>query len=239
MQTLNERSSAVSESGRRAVNQDAVLLETLPHGLELAAVADGMGGHAGGEVASQHALKVLRAQVAAGRDLVDAVRKANTAVFQEAHDHPEYLGMGTTIVALLRDGAEYLIANVGDSRAYRIDGSGVQQLTQDHSYIAEAVRSGLSLEEAEKSPWRNAVTRSVGTASDVEVDCFGPFDANEPNTFLLCSDGLYRTLAEADLAYLAGPNSDLADAAKALVASAFQNGSDDNITAALVRFGAA
>src|SRR5262245_48412244 len=129
MQPLIERSSAVSESGRRAVNQDAVLLETLPHGLELAVVADGMGGHAGGEVASQHALKVLRAQVAAGRDLVEAVRKANSAVFQEAHDHPEYLGMGTTIVALLRDGGQYLIANVGDSRAYRIDRSGVQQLT--------------------------------------------------------------------------------------------------------------
>src|SRR5262245_43588758 len=238
MQPLNERSSAVSESGRRAVNQDAVLLDTLPHGLELAAVADGMGGHAGGEVASHHALSVLRAQVAAGRDLVEAVRKANSSVFEEAHAHPEYLGMGTTIVALLRDGSEYLIANVGDSRAYRIDGSGVRQLTQDHSYVAEAVRSGLSVVEAEKSPWRNAVTRSVGTASDVEVDCFGPFDANEPHTVLLCSDGLYRTLSETELASLAA-NSELADAAKSLVASAFHNGSDDNITAALLRFGAA
>ncbi len=237
MLTLTTRSAAVSITGRRSVNQDSVLIDALPHGLELIAVADGMGGHAGGEVASRHALDVLRSQVAAGRDMLEAVRLANTAVFQQAHTNPQYLGMGTTIVALLRNGPHYLVANVGDSRAYRIDSSGVRQLTQDHSFLAEALKSGVTLEEAEKSPWRNAVTRSVGTDAEVEVDCFGPFSVDDPHTVLLCSDGLYRTLPDTELMGLRGRDGDLGQVAKALVASAFEHGSDDNITAALVRFG--
>jgi PPM family protein phosphatase len=234
---LAERSSAVSECGRRSANQDSVLIAGLPGGHELIAVADGMGGHSGGEIASARALEVLRAQIAAGSGLTEAVRVANSAVFTEAHANPEYLGMGTTLVALLRSGGQYLVANVGDSRAYRIDANGVRQLTEDHSFLAEALRSGVAVEDAEKSPWRNAVTRSVGTASEVEVDCFGPFDALEPHTVLLCSDGLYRTLSEHDLAEIAEPTISLSESAKALAARAFERGSDDNITVALVRFG--
>ena len=234
---LEERSFAVSECGRRSANQDAVLVAALPGGQELIAVADGMGGHSGGEIASARALEVLRTEVAAGRDLPGAVRMANSAVFTEAHAKPEYLGMGTTLVALLRQGSQYFVANVGDSRAYRLDEQGVRQLTEDHSFLAEALKSGVAAEDAEKSPWRNAVTRSVGTASDVEVDCFGPFDAAESHTVLLCSDGLYRTLSEQDLAELAEPTRSLSESAKALAARAFERGSDDNITVALVRFG--
>jgi protein phosphatase len=234
---LEERSFAVSECGRRSANQDAVLVAALPGGQELIAVADGMGGHSGGEIASARALEVLRTEVAGGRDLLGAVRMANSAVFTEAHARPEYLGMGTTLVVLLREGAQYLVANVGDSRAYRLDGQGVRQLTEDHSFLAEALKSGVAVEDAEKSPWRNAVTRSVGTASEVEVDCFGPFDATESHTVLLCSDGLYRTLSEQDLAELAEPTRSLSESAKALAARAFDRGSDDNITVALVRFG--
>ena len=95
---LEERSFAVSECGRRSANQDAVLVVALPGGQELIAVADGMGGHSGGEIASARALEVLRSEVEAGRDLPGAVRMANAAVFTEAHARPEYLGMGTILV---------------------------------------------------------------------------------------------------------------------------------------------
>jgi PPM family protein phosphatase len=236
---LAERSFAVSECGRRSANQDAALIASLPDGQELIAVADGMGGHSAGEVASSRALEVLLSEVSAGCDLVEAVRLANSVVFNEANTRPEYLGMGTTLVALLRDGSRYHVANVGDSRAYRVDDRGVRQITLDHSFSAEALRSGMAAEEVEKSPWRNALTRSVGTASEIEVDCFGPFDAAEEHTVLLCSDGLYRTISEQDMVELSESARSLSEAAKVLATRAFERGSDDNITVALLRFGSA
>ena len=234
---LEERSFAVSECGRRSANQDAALIASIPGGRELVAVADGMGGHSGGEIASARALEALLAGIADGRDLINAVRLANSAVFTEANNRPELNGMGTTLVALLRAGSHYFVANVGDSRAYRVDARSVRQLTEDHSFLAEALKSGVPVEDAEKSPWRNAVTRSVGTDSDVEVDCFGPFDAQEEHTVLLCSDGLYRALSEQDLSEIVEPSRSLSESANALAARAFERGSDDNITVALVRFG--
>jgi PPM family protein phosphatase len=235
--SLTERSSAVSDRGRRSANQDGVIITDLPGGQELIAVADGMGGHAGGAIASATALQVLTKELSSGCDLAQAVRLANAAIFHESHNQPEYLGMGTTLVALLRNGESYLVANVGDSRAYRLDPGGLRQITEDHSFLAEALRSGVAAAEAEKSPWRNAVTRSVGTEPEVEVDCFGPFSALEAHTVLLCSDGLYKTISDAVLAELAGNGQKPAEVAKALAEAAFERGSDDNITVALVRFG--
>src|SRR5262245_42269117 len=235
--SLTQRSSAVSERGRRNANQDGVIITDLPGGQERIAVADGMGGHAGGAVASAKALQVLTKELSDGRELAQAVRLANAAIFHESQSRPEYLGMGTTLVALLRNGESYLVANVGDSRAYRLDEGGLRQITEDRSFLAEALRSGVAATEAEKSPWRNAVTRSVGTEPEVEVDCFGPFSALETHTVLLCSDGLYKTINDAALAELAGHNENPAEAAKALAEAAFDRGSDDNITVALVRFG--
>ncbi|MEX2282478.1 MAG: protein phosphatase 2C domain-containing protein [Gemmatimonadota bacterium] len=235
---LDQRSASLSECGRRRVNQDAVLVEALPGGAELVVVADGMGGHSGGEIASSHALAAVRAALAADDDLVNAVRVANVAVYEKANASADFQGMGTTLVGLFRRGAKYSIVNVGDSRAYRVDAAGIRQLTEDHSFIADAMRSGtFSIEEAEKSPWRNAVTRSVGTDPDLEVDCFGPFDANEPHAVVLLTDGVYRTLSDDELwrMIISAPRPD--EAVRAVVSAAFESGSDDNISVALVQFG--
>jgi protein phosphatase len=234
---LGERSAFLSERGRRRVNQDAVLVEPLPGGAELVAVADGMGGYAGGEIASSYALQVVRDALAAGEDLERAVRLANVAVYQQACASPDLQGMGTTLVGLLRRGEQYFVVNVGDSRAYRVDAAGIRQLTEDHSFVADAIRSGrLSTEEAEKSPWRNAVTRSVGTEPELEVDCFGPFDVHEPHAVVLCTDGVYRTLSDDDLGRIIVTTT-LKEAARAVVTAAYDAGSDDNISVALVQFG--
>jgi protein phosphatase len=234
------RAAALSERGRRRLNEDAVLTAVLGDGAELIAVADGMGGYAAGEVASRRALEVLQARLEAGAELEDAVRAANHAVFTEASTHAHREGMGTTLVALLRRGGTYRIANVGDSRAYRIDGGGLRQITVDHSFVAEAVRSGLlSADEAERSRWRNAVTRAVGTDPDLdEVDCFGPFDAMEQHAVILCTDGLYRAVGVERLQEAASSGLPEEELASALVVAAYDAGSEDNISVAVVRFGA-
>jgi protein phosphatase len=235
---LGERSAFLSDRGRRRVNQDAVLVETLPGGAELIVVADGMGGHAGGEIASRRALEVVRDALAAGIDFEHAVRMANDAVYQEANASPDLTGMGTTLVGLLRRKRLYSVVNVGDSRAYRLDASGIRQLTEDHSFLAEAIRSGrFSSEEAEKTPWRNAVTRAVGTEPELEVDFFGPFDANEPHAVVLCTDGVYRTLSDDNLRHVILTSARPEDAVRAVAKAAFDAGSDDNISIALVQFG--
>lgn len=237
-QPLTDRSAYFSERGRRRINQDAVLVATLPDGAELIAVADGMGGHAAGEIASRRALEVLRAALGEGKAVEEAVRLANAAVYEEASTSPAHQGMGTTLVAVVRTGTQYVVVNVGDSRAYRLDGSGIRQLTEDHSFVAEAIRSGqFSPEEAEKSPWRNAVTRAVGTEPELEVDCFGPFDALEPHAILLCTDGVYRTMPDHDLRSVILGAARLEDAVRDAAAAAYQRGSDDNISLAVVHFG--
>jgi PPM family protein phosphatase len=234
------RSASQSEAGRRPVNQDAVLIAALGDDRELVAVADGMGGHAAGEVASQRALEVLRAAVTQGDTLSAAVHAANAAVHQEAGAKVEREGMGTTLVALLRRGSSYELVNVGDSRAYRIDEAGVRQLTRDHSFVAEAAFSGqLSVEEAERSPWRNAVTRAIGTDALVEVDNFGPFEASTRHDVILCTDGVYRFVTADDLRRIVSAAAQPADAVRAIIDAALGAGSDDNLSVAIVRFAGA
>jgi protein phosphatase len=220
------------------VNQDAVLAVRLADGRELVAVADGMGGHSAGEVASQRALETVWTQLKAGADLRSAVIAANAAVHAAAAGNPGWSGMGTTLVAMLRAGNTYEIANVGDSRAYRITHDAVSQITTDHSFVAEAMReSRFATDEITRSRWRNALTRSLGTEPDVNVDCFGPFDAGERHVVLLCSDGLYRTLSDDMLQQHVARADDPWAAARSLAAEAYENGSADNISAAVVLLG--
>ena len=237
---LATRSALLSVTGMRPSNEDAVLEVDLPDGRHLVAVADGMGGHRSGEVASRVALQILADALRAGSTLDDAVRAANSGVLDEANRNPECSGMGTTLLAILRSGSAYQIANVGDSRAYRVDRSGISQLTVDHSFAAEAARAGeLSADEIARSPWRNALTRSLGTHPEIEADLFGPFEiVGTPHVVLLCTDGLHKVLSDQaiwrDLLRSTSPSG----AAKSLVGLAVQNGSDDNISLALVEFGA-
>ena len=227
-----------SFSGRRKSNQDAVVAGRFADGRELIAVADGMGGHQGGAIAAQHALDTLVASVTAGSSLRAAVVAANAAVYDAAQQDASLAGMGTTLVALLRTDDSYVVANVGDSRAYVVTETEIKQITADHSFLAEALRANqMSAEEARNSRWRNALTRAIGTDAQVEVDEFGPFEIDEPHTVVLCSDGLHGSVPDLSLQQCVIQNRDVWAAAMCLADEAFRNGSKDNISVAVVRFG--
>jgi len=225
-----------SIAGQRPYQEDAVLAETLADGRVLVAVADGMGGHAAGEVASAIALETLIEAVREGQSLSDAFTLANARVHAKAKE-PGKQGMGTTLVAALIDGDEAHVANVGDSRGYLISSDGIRQLTEDHSFVAEAVKRGQDEAEVMAGPWKDALTRSIGTEEEVEVDVFGPLPVSDDSAFLICSDGLYKTLSDADLSRIYSQSGSPRGAAQSLVSSAFENGSDDNISVAIVEYG--
>ena len=235
------RAGGASDVGRvRTVNEDRLLISD-----RVFAVADGMGGHAAGEVAAQLALETL--EIAVGRstgDLVDAVKVANQAVLQRAERDPSTRGMGTTLCALaLVDsdpeaaaGDTQLVAvvNVGDSRGYLFQGGELLQLTEDHSLVEEMVREGkLSPEEAHSHPSRNIVTRSIGNDADVNVDVW-EISVRAGDRFLLCSDGLFNELDDDQIAAVLRRLDDPEDAAKELVRLAAEAGGRDNITVVLV-----
>jgi len=226
-----------SIAGQRPYQEDSVLAESLSDGRVLVAVADGMGGHAAGEVASALALETLVAALEEGQALDDAFTTANSRVHAKAAE-PDKQGMGTTLVAALIEDGEYMIANVGDSRGYLLSGDGIRQLTADHSFVAEAMKRGQSEAEAMATPWKDALTRSIGTEESVEVDVFGPFPVKEDTALLICSDGLYKTLSDDDLLRIFLSAEGPRGAAQSLVSSAYDNGSDDNISVVLAEYGA-
>ena len=230
------RLAVESIAGLRPYQEDAVLSETLPDGRTLMAVADGMGGHAAGEVASALALETLSDAVQRGQALDDAFRLANERVHLKARD-PGKQGMGTTLVAMLLDGDSYQIANVGDSRCYLVDGDGARRITEDHSFVTEAIKRGQSEEQAMASQWKDVLTRCIGTEPEVEVDLFGPFPVDPNTAILLCSDGLYKVLSDADLSGMFAKSGGPRGAAQSLVANAYEAGSDDNISVAIAEFG--
>jgi protein phosphatase len=236
------RVGSATDTGQvRTKNEDAALI-----GDAVFAVADGMGGHAAGEVASQVAVEAFEGSTSGGiddeDDIVEAVRAANQAVLDRADDEPELAGMGTTLTALAlvpgpADGdgpSELIIANVGDSRAYLFRDGDLTQLTRDHSLVEDLVQEGrLSPEEARTHPQRNILTRVLGNDSDVEPDVFRA-DPVRGDRYLLCSDGLSNEVdderAAAVLRRLADPD----DAARELVRLANENGGRDNITVVVV-----
>jgi len=238
MTLLAENAASYTHPGRRRSNQDAVVIQRLSGGGNLIAVADGMGGHAAGEVASAMALETLIVELESGSQLDAAFAAANARVFANARDDEARQGMGTTLVAVVRQADAFRIANIGDSRAYVIAPDFIRQITTDHSYTAEAIRAGaMTAEEAARSPWRNALTRTVGTDATVEVDVFGPFSCAEPQVVLLCSDGLYKAVSDDLIREFVLSIGDLDTAVEALAALAFRRGSDDNISVAAVEFG--
>ncbi len=235
---LPARSSWYTDLGRRPTNQDAVLVKSLSGGRELAAVCDGVGSHHAGGLASRQALEGLVSALQDGDELAAAVERANEQVLQAAREDAEREGMGTTLVAYLRQGRSYWIANVGDSRAYRVDAAGMRRLTTDHSFVAEATRDGrMSPEEAARSPWRNAVTRNLGAAERVDVDIFGPFDAMEPHRILLCTDGIHGVLSDPDIEAVVRETPDIRDVARALSERALVRGGEDNVAVAALALG--
>jgi serine/threonine protein phosphatase PrpC len=238
MEPTSMKTASRTVPGRRSANQDALYVGRLPDGRDLLAVADGMGGHQGGEVASLRAIETLINRLSSGFSLRDAFLEANQAVHAAAHENPAWTGMGTTLVALLRSGDRYHVANVGDSRAYVITPDEIRQITADHSFMAEAIASKkMSAEEAQRSRWRHALTRAIGIEEHVDVDIFGPFEVKQPHTVLLCSDGLHGSLSNQAIQKCVTEIANLSIAAELLADQAYGNGSKDNISVAMVGFG--
>ncbi|MCE5313710.1 MAG: Stp1/IreP family PP2C-type Ser/Thr phosphatase [Armatimonadota bacterium] len=199
------------------------------------AVADGMGGHSAGQIASELALKTaIKAYYSDSSPIVEeslraSLQQANALIFDTARAVVERAGMGTTMTALIIRGEEAFIAQVGDSRCYRLRDGKISQLTQDHSWVNEQVkRGGLSQEEAETSPFRNVITRSLGNAPNVEVDIYRE-ELEVSDKFLLCSDGLSGEVKPGDMAD-AMKNNSPSQAAQDLVELALERGGRDNVT---------
>lgn len=230
------RLASESIAGQRPYQEDAVLVRALSDGRILVAVADGMGGHAAGEVASALALETLEDALEDGIGIDKAFALANRAVHDKAKD-PGKHGMGTTLTAALVDDGEFMVANVGDSRGYLISDAGIRQITDDHSFVAEAMKRGQTEAQAMDTPYKDALTRSIGTGPDVEVDVFGPFPVKADTALLICSDGLYKTLDDGELRRIFVESGSARGAAQTLVSSALENGSDDNISVAIAEYG--
>jgi protein phosphatase len=224
---------ATDPGRKRRQNEDAFVLRP-----PLFAIADGMGGARAGEIASALAAGALSESEARGGGearVKQLVQEANRRVHERASSDPATSGMGTTMtVALVEPGGEITFGHVGDSRAYVLRGDSLEQLTDDHSLVAELVRRGeLSARDAEVHPQRSVITRALGTDPDVDVDAF-TWRPEAGDVYLLCSDGLSDMVAgDVIEEILRRHRDDLDTAAKALVKAANRGGGDDNITAVL------
>ena len=221
-------SGAATDTGQvRDGNEDSYLVDRR---LELFAIADGMGGHRAGEVASAIALEGLQAAVDSGIEVADAVGRANTAVWDKASGDTSLAGMGTTLTAAWSDGTTMTVAHVGDSRAYLLRDDTLQRVTVDHSLVEELIRDGkLTEEQAAVHPQRSIITRALGVDSSVDVDVYSL--VLQPNDrVMLCSDGLTSMVRANGIAEILRREADPTAAANALVDAANEAGGDDNIT---------
>ena len=225
----------------RTGNEDSFFSD-LPHGLFV--VADGMGGHAAGEVASEMAVQILSdelrdahvlAEDAARRLVEQSVQRANQAIYQRTLTEVDKQGMGTTVCVLLVRGRKYLIGHVGDSRIYVLRDGVLRQLTKDHSYVQEQVDAGvLTPEQARYHPYSNVITRCVGANTDVQPDLYmGEIQGGD--TFLIASDGLTGMVDDRRLQQLLQARASAQRVVDALIAEANGRGGLDNITAIVVR----
>ena len=234
----------------RHTNQDAFGVD---EPLALAVICDGMGGMAGGEVASHVALEsfveVVKQEIEASRSadgertkraLCRAAAAANRAVRARASYDTRFRGMGTTLVAARLDGNELTVVNVGDSRAYLVRGGVARQVTRDHSYIAEQMRMGLMTEgEAERSPLQSAITRAIGIDDDVQPDFYAE-TVEAGDEVLLCSDGLMRHMKDEEIGKIvADATMTPGEICGRLIAMVNARGGTDNVTCVVMRFGAA
>jgi serine/threonine protein phosphatase PrpC len=236
---------------KRRHNEDAYLLDA-ERGLFV--VADGMGGHAAGEVASRITVESIQEYIAAtdeehesswpfgfnsrvsleGNRLTTAVEKANEKVMRAVQNRPELKGMGTTVVAALFDAERATLVHVGDSRAYLFRDGELRRLTDDHSWVQEQVNAGiLSEDEAKSHPLKNVVTRALGGAAHVSVDLI-EVPVRPGDRFLLCSDGLTGMVPDEDLFAHFRSEGDLEKTVRQLIDMANDRGGVDNVTAILV-----
>ncbi len=237
---------------QRQHNEDSYLVADEA---KLFLVADGMGGHAAGEIASRIAVDSISEFILHTKEddgtwphaydehykrstnrLMAAVRLANTRVLEAMRKDARLRGMGTTVVACLAEGETLSVAHVGDSRAYMIRDNHLQRITNDHSWVFEQVQAGMLTEaEAEKHPLRNVITRALGGALQVNPDA-SEIEVKEGDVFLLCSDGLTGMVPEEQiLKVVTEHNGDLEKACQKLIDEANERGGLDNVTAILVK----
>jgi len=237
---------AVDTGRARTNNEDSVSLD---EGVSLAVLADGMGGYNAGEVASSMATSFIRTEL--GRWLREAsanatdtevrramdicVDNANRAIFNAANANPQYAGMGTTLVVAVFRELRLLVGHVGDSRAYRLRGGRLQQITRDHSLLQEQIDAGLiTPEQAAFSANKNLVTRAVGVEDTVLLETH-LHEVQPGDLYLLCSDGLSDMLDDASIAQVLQMHESLASAGAALIEAANDAGGKDNISLILAR----
>jgi PPM family protein phosphatase len=249
---MQVKSFGLTHVGRqRQHNEDSFLVEDKA---KLYLVADGMGGHAAGEIASRIAVDSISEFIIHTKEddgtwphaydehykratnrLMAAVRMANTRVLEAMRKDARLRGMGTTVVAVLADDATVSVAHVGDSRAYLIRDGQLSRITNDHSWVFEQVQAGMLTEaEAEKHPLRNVITRALGGALQVTPDA-SEIEAMPGDVFLLCSDGLTGMVPEPEIQRIVtASDGDLKKACQQLIDAANERGGLDNVTAVLV-----
>jgi protein phosphatase len=231
---------------KRSTNQDSYYLG---HATKLFIVADGMGGHNGGDIASQMAVRTLpefienHHKMEPVQLLKAAFADTNNSIKKYGEKHAELAGMGTTVVCFFFKGQNIYIGNVGDSRAYLINQQRIFQLSSDHSLVQEKLNLGVyTREQAALDSQRNILVRTVGFDSDLEVDVF-VYKVNKNDLFLSCSDGLHGKVSDEDIVYIINKHipvpsnatqSNLDKAVLELIALANENGGQDNITAILL-----
>jgi len=235
---MNNRIGVKTDVGRRReVNEDSFLVHE-----PLFVVADGMGGHVAGDVASSTAVDTIKEQspLASAEDLntlAGLVLTANSRIWEKAQSDPTLRGMGTTCTLLMLDSSKAHIAHVGDSRAYLLRGGTLTQVTEDHTLVGRMVKEGrLAAEDAERHPQRSIVTRALGVDSEVEVDLI-TVDVAEGDRILICSDGLSSMLDFDSIAATLNEETDPQIAAERLVDAANEAGGEDNITVLIVDIG--
>ena len=218
----------------RPINEDAFYLPQ--QGECFCAVADGMGGHNAGEVASALAVRIFAEEMRSaaficGEGMKAAVEKANACVFEKSMQDMQCSGMGTTFTALGWQKGQVHIAHVGDSRAYLLRGGAIMRLTIDHTLVEEMVLKGLiTPREAKYHPKRNYITRALGTAESVEVDVIR-LDVQPGDVFFLCSDGRSNQVEDAQILHAALNSPSWEEALQGLIQAALDKGGNDNITA--------
>lgn len=215
----------------RETNQDNFYIDTEG---KWAVIADGMGGHNGGETASAMAVEEIKKSMAQGVGLKESIVNANAMVYKKAADSPELMGMGTTVVLCEVLGGRVNIAHVGDSRAYLYKDHKLKQITTDHSIVQQLIDSGtITSEQARFHPQRNLITRAVGTEKNILVD-YNTLDFGENDCILICSDGLSSYVDEKDILDIL-KNTKSREAVDKLIDAANEGGGKDNITVVLIK----
>lgn len=236
------RAYAVTDVGRvREVNQDYIFCSMKPVGKlpNLFLVADGMGGHKAGDLASRYTVELLLENIRNSESdnpitiISDAITEANTGLLEKAQESEDYSGMGTTLVVCTIIGESMYVANVGDSRLYLYDGR-LSQITRDHSLVEEMVSLGrIERSEARTHEKKNVITRAIGGAKEVMADFFEA-ELTAGSRIILCSDGLSNMVEDEEIGRVLGSSDSIEDKAAKLLGRANENGGKDNIAIVIV-----